>query len=102
MKKVTSLFVALMLLLTGVNYAQSTNTAAPAPKAKTEKKAAPVKASPTSKDASAAHTKKDGTPDKRYSENKASTAKPAATHTKKDGTPDKRYKENKTAAPATK
>lgn len=31
------------------------------------------------------HTKKDGTPDKRYKENK---------HVKKDGTPDKRYKEN--------
>ncbi|PKF75421.1 hypothetical protein [Chryseobacterium sp. PMSZPI] len=30
--------------------------------------------------------KKDGTPDKRYKENK---------HLKKDGTPDKRYKENK-------
>jgi hypothetical protein len=30
--------------------------------------------------------KKDGTPDKRYKENK---------NLKKDGTPDKRYKENK-------
>lgn len=44
--------------------------------------------------------KKDGTPDKRYKENK---------HVKKDGTPDMRYKENKekekqggTAVPATK
>ncbi len=53
MKKVTSLFVALMLLLTGVNYAQSTNTAAPAPKANTEKKAAAQKTSTTSKSASA-------------------------------------------------
>ena len=34
----------------------------------------------------AAKTKKDGTPDKRYKENK---------HLKKDGTPDKRYKSNK-------
>lgn len=34
----------------------------------------------------AAKTKKDGTPDKRYKENK---------HLKKDGTPDKRYKVNK-------
>lgn len=33
------------------------------------------------------HLKKDGTPDKRYKENKV--------HLKKDGTPDKRYKENK-------
>ena len=38
--------------------------------------------------------KKDGTPDKRYKENKE--AKQPATPTKKDGTPDKRYKENKT------
>jgi hypothetical protein len=36
------------------------------------------------------HLKKDGTPDKRYKENKA---KPV--HVKKDGTPDKRFKENK-------
>ena len=34
------------------------------------------------------HLKKDGTPDKRYKENKNQ-------HLKKDGTPDKRYKENK-------
>jgi hypothetical protein len=34
----------------------------------------------------AQHLKKDGTPDKRYKENK---------HLKKDGTPDKRFKENK-------
>lgn len=41
-----------------------------------------------------AHTKKDGTPDKRYKENKEDKAvKPV--HAKKDGTPDKRYKENK-------
>lgn len=40
------------------------------------------------------HMKKDGTPDKRYKENK--TAKDTAVvHAKKDGTPDKRYKENK-------
>lgn len=36
--------------------------------------------------------KKDGTPDKRYKENKG---QPTAKHVKKDGTPDKRYKENK-------
>jgi hypothetical protein len=35
-------------------------------------------------------TKKDGTPDKRYKENK---------NLKKDGTPDMRYKENKPASP---
>ncbi|WP_026770696.1 hypothetical protein [Asinibacterium sp. OR53] len=36
------------------------------------------------------HTKADGTPDKRYKENKEH-----AEHMKKDGTPDMRYKENK-------
>ncbi len=35
--------------------------------------------------------KKDGTPDKRYNENKQMA------HVKKDGTPDKRFKENKAA-----
>ena len=38
------------------------------------------------KDKTAVKTKKDGTPDKRYAENKK---------LKKDGTPDKRYSENK-------
>ena len=38
--------------------------------------------------------KKDGTPDKRYKENKE-PEKPTGP-LKKDGTPDKRYKENKT------
>ena len=38
-------------------------------------------------------TKKDGTPDKRFKENKAA-AKQETKHLKKDGTPDKRYKEN--------
>ena len=44
--------------------------------------------------APAGKMKKDGTPDKRYKENKKEEA--AAGPTKKDGTPDKRYKENKT------
>jgi hypothetical protein len=38
------------------------------------------------------HLKKDGTPDKRFKENKV-THQPE--HLKKDGTPDKRFKENK-------
>lgn len=42
----------------------------------------------------AVHTKKDGTLDKRYKENKTSTT--VAGPTKKDGTPDMRYKANKT------
>ena len=45
--------------------------------------------------APAGKMKKDGTPDKRYKENKKEEAAPAGP-TKKDGTPDKRYKENKT------
>jgi hypothetical protein len=44
------------------------------------------------------HTKKDGTPDKRFKENKGKLP----VHTKKDGTADKRFKENKPKAPATK
>ncbi len=61
-----------MLLVAGMTVATVTTTYA-MPQAKTT------------------HAKKDGTPDKRYKENKA---KPV--HTKKDGTPDKRFKENKT------
>ena len=44
------------------------------------------------KPATAQHLKKDGTPDKRFKENKA-----AKGHLKKDGTPDKRFKANKVA-----
>jgi hypothetical protein len=41
--------------------------------------------------------KKDGTPDKRFKENKENKEDKAAANTpkKKDGTPDKRFKENK-------
>jgi hypothetical protein len=56
--------------------------------------AAPVKTKPVVAATSAtAPLKKDGTPDKRFKENKA-TAGP----TKKDGTPDMRFKANKDAA----
>ena len=47
----------------------------------------------------AQHLKKDGTPDRRYKENKTYSApsnSSSATHIKKDGTPDRRYKENRT------
>lgn len=64
------------------------------PAAKTDAKKEGATAAPTE------HLKKDGTPDKRYSENKE--AKPAAGPTKKDGTPDMRYKTNKDAAKETK
>ncbi|MBS1949149.1 MAG: hypothetical protein JST47_15420 [Bacteroidetes bacterium] len=78
MKKII-LIASLLLAFTGISFAQTT----PAKKEATK--------------ATTVHTKKDGTPDKRFKENKeASQAKPAATHLKKDGTPDKRYKENKT------
>jgi hypothetical protein len=60
---------------------------------------------------SAQHLKKDGTPDRRYKENKTVSSTPAysytpstttsssssTTHLKKDGTPDRRYKENQTS-----
>src|SRR6187397_1180786 len=48
----------------------------------------------------AQHLKKDGTPDRRYKENKSYSApsnySSSSSHLKKDGTPDRRYKENKT------
>lgn len=55
---------------------KTTQSAKPSKVVKTKAEAAPT----------AAKMKKDGTPDKRYKENKK---------LKKDGTPDKRYKENK-------
>jgi uncharacterized protein YxeA len=67
MKKLLSVLVALFVM-TSITFAQT----------------------PAKKDATTqttTHTKKDGTADKRYKENK---------HKKKDGTADKRYKENKT------
>ncbi|HLK28554.1 MAG TPA: hypothetical protein VKT28_08235 [Puia sp.] len=78
MKKII-LIASLLLAFTGISFAQTT----------------PAKADAKTTTA-ATHTKKDGTPDKRFKENKdAKAAKPATTHTKKDGTPDKRFKENK-------
>ena len=109
MKKVLFAIAIASLSLVQVN-AQQTDKAAPATKKTTsEKQATPAKATPAkdkatatpAKDkATAAPTKdkatatpaansgdvklkKDGTPDKRFKENK---------HLKKDGTPDKRYK----------
>ncbi|MCF6402038.1 hypothetical protein L3C95_04085 [Chitinophaga filiformis] len=41
--------------------------------------------------------KKDGTPDKRFKENKETKENKAQGPVKKDGTPDKRFKENKEA-----
>ncbi|WES96749.1 hypothetical protein P2W68_18100 [Chryseobacterium arthrosphaerae] len=96
MKKLLS---AMSLILgLGLATAQQTAPAKSAPahppvKATTAKTATPAEvkaAKPMDTKAKpaqpAAKMKKDGTPDKRYKENK---------HLKKDGTPDKRYKANK-------
>lgn len=56
------------------------------------------KTAKTKSDSTAVHTKKDGTLDKRYKENKGASAAAPAGPTKKDGTADMRYKANKDAA----
>jgi hypothetical protein len=88
MKKLSSLLLALMLMVSGVTFAQTATKPAPKPKAATTESKPAVKKE--TKATTTAPMKKDGTPDKRYKENKKM---------KKDGTPDKRYKENKTATP---
>ncbi|WP_142684691.1 hypothetical protein [Chitinophaga polysaccharea] len=88
MKKLLTGLLAMFMGLT-VTMAQTPATAkkeVKSAKAKTEKTTAAPAAAATTK------TKKDGTPDKRYKENKAA-ATPAGP-TKKDGTPDMRYKSN--------
>lgn len=80
MKKITLLLAALMLFISGATFAQTSS-------------ASTAKA-PATKTATTSHVKKNGTPDKRYKENKATTST-TTTHLKKNGTPDKRYKENK-------
>lgn len=114
MKKILSLIMALLFVCTTAISAQEVTTRSKKDKAKTELKkdaggkGRTIKKSKikdrTSKDENSAakssgaslgsttHIKADGTPDKRYKENKV----PEKTvHLKKDGTPDKRYKENK-------
>ena len=76
MKRIILAF-AFMLAFSGLTFAQTS----------------PAKTTTTT------HTKKDGTPDKRFKENKG--GKEATVHTKKDGTPDKRFKENKAPKTAT-
>lgn len=93
MKKILLALLA-FTLSSGAMFAQSAKPAQD--KAKTTKKhaastarqqpAATAEAAPAATPAK--NVKKDGTPDKRFKENK---------HTKKDGTPDKRFKENKEA-----
>jgi hypothetical protein len=66
-----------------------TASAQQAPK-KTDKAAKETKAPAAKKEEAKTPLKKDGTPDKRFKENKE-----AKGPLKKDGTPDKRFKENK-------
>ena len=84
MKKFLTGILALLMVVS-VSMAQTPAAPAKKEKAKTEQKAT---------DANGKPMKKDGTPDKRYKENKAAAAEGPK---KKDGTPDKRYKANKTA-----
>jgi hypothetical protein len=75
MKKI-ALIVSMLLTFAGMTMAQTTPATKPA----------------TTTTPATTHLKKDGTPDKRFKENKT----PPPQHLKKDGTPDMRYKDNKT------
>lgn len=109
MKKIIALFavLAFMLNITVAQEATKPKNKAEAKKeVRTEKKAEKAeKAEKAKKEQKAPvadegrkaegdHLKKDGTPDKRYKENKQ-PEKEVTGPTKKDGTPDMRYKENK-------
>ncbi len=74
-----------LVMFVSVSFAQAVKKEVKQAKATTTAKVVPITKSTT------AHTKKDGTLDKRFKENK----KAAAVHLKKDGTPDQRFKENK-------
>jgi hypothetical protein len=92
-------FLAALALSTGLSFAQDTKAKTTKAPEKKEATQAPAKAKESDgkgEAVSGTHLKKDGTPDKRYKENK--NPKPAAGPTKKDGTPDMRYKSNKDAA----
>ncbi len=97
MKKIFLAFTAMICLATA-SFAQdkkADKAKAPAAAKKTEATATPA-AKPAAAPAATGKLKADGTPDKRFKENKA--AAPAAGPLKKDGTPDMRYKANKEAA----
>jgi hypothetical protein len=93
MKKIFCLLVSLVVLGTA-SFAQ--DKTAPKTSTTAKKTTAPKAADVKTPAATTAKTKKDGTPDMRYKENK-DAAKPG-TKLKKDGTPDMRYKANKDAA----
>ena len=101
MKKLTLLLAIVFIAAT--TFGQTKTEAKkdqPKQAVKTEKaKPAATPAAPAAA-ATAAPLKKDGTPDKRFKENKEAP-KPAGP-AKKDGTPDMRYKSNKEAAPVKK
>ena len=84
--------LALGITLSFAQQAPASGAQAPAKKAKTE----------NAGDKSAADEgkklKKDGTPDKRFKENKETPPVEPIGPKKKDGTPDKRFKENKIPA----
>ena len=72
----------------------ATTTFAQPKKAEKAKSAAPAKKEMSvAKPVTTSKMKADGTPDKRFKNNKVTA--PAAGPTKKDGTPDMRYKANK-------
>jgi hypothetical protein len=97
MKKLIAFFTVLALSA-GLTFGQ-TDTKGTDKGAKTETTKGDAKAKDTkSGDAKAGPTKKDGTPDKRFKENKDANKDKPAGPTKKDGTPDMRYKANKDAA----
>lgn len=88
--------MAFMLVVFTLGFANAQTARKESPKkekttlAKQQQPATAVKTHDKSQAApSSTHLKADGTPDKRFKENKAKT------HLKKNGTPDKRYKENK-------
>ncbi len=92
MKKIFALFMAAAVLAT-TSFAQTkpeVKKATPAVKVVEKTK---VTKTETPAKITAVKLKADGTPDKRFKENKA--AAPAAVPLKADGTPDKRFKVNK-------
>lgn len=97
MKKILSFFLALAISSSLV-FGQDAQKASDG-KTGDKKKEQTAKQEPAKSDvkATTTKTKKDGTPDMRYKENKE--AKKTAGPTKKDGTPDMRYKSNKKDAP---
>lgn len=95
MKKILCILLSILIMRTA-SFAQNKDAKKPAKKEAVKPAAATDTRQPQAKPEPTAKMKKDGTPDKRFKENK--TAKPAPGPLKKDGTPDMRYKANKEAA----